>query len=88
MTFVALAMFFLGCAFGSYRAEQTSFERVLNFESKKDCEVTIAENKTAETSPPTAENNQIPGWKSIEVFYGKTQDSKQKRKWFSQSKQE
>jgi hypothetical protein len=84
-------VFLLGCAFGSYRAGQTSTEtsfELLNFAGKKDCEKTIAENKAAETSPQTAENNQIPGWKSIEVFYGKTQDSKHKRKWFSQSKQE
>jgi cytoskeletal protein RodZ len=116
MSFLAIAMFLFGCAFENYRAGQTSTEtsfELLNVAAPStdgaapstDCEKTSpqireAENKTAETSPQTAENpnsektiaeNETPpGWKSIEVFYGNTQYPKQKnkRKWFSQSKQE
>jgi hypothetical protein len=85
MSVVALAIFLLGCAVGSYSQTNTETRSLdslglLNFEvPSADCE---------KTSPQkTVENNE--GWKSIEVFYGSTQEHKNKRrKWFSQTNQD
>jgi FkbM family methyltransferase len=82
---VALGIFLLGFAVGSYHGQTNTEPRSLGLlnvalpsSTSTDCE---------KTSPRIVENNQ--GWKSIEIFYGKTQDTDAKpKKWFSQVKQD
>ncbi len=79
MAVVALAIFFLGCALGSYHCQTKSLEELLLLPST----VTGCEK----TSLQIDENNQ--GWKSIDVFYGNTQEAENKmQKWYSQVKQD
>jgi hypothetical protein len=79
---VALAIFLLGCAVGSYQSQSNTETRsleLLNYAAPSaGCEKT--------TSPQKVENNQ--GWKSIDVFYGSTQGTEIKKEWYSQTKQD
>jgi hypothetical protein len=81
MSVGALAIFLLGCAFGSYHSqtntETQSFELLNYAVPSSDCK---------KSSPQTVQNNQ--GWKSIEVFYGNTQGENEKKKWHSQTQQD
>jgi hypothetical protein len=78
LSVVALAIFVLGCALGSYHSQTKSLGGLLDYgvPSSIGCE---------KTSPQIDENNQ--GWKSIDVFYGNTQEIK-KQNWNSQAKQD
>jgi hypothetical protein len=86
MSVVAIATFFLGCFFGSCYHGQTntgtntwSFGGLVNF--------AVPSANCEKTSSQIAENNQ--GWKSVDVFYGNTQDPENiNRKWYSQWKQD
>jgi hypothetical protein len=79
---VALAIFLLGCAVGSYHGQTNTETRSLEL-----LNVALPSTGCEKTSPQIVENNQ--GWKSIEIFYGKTQDTTSRRKkWFSQVKQD
>jgi hypothetical protein len=83
MSFVALAIFFSGCFLGSYHGQTNAntwtFGGLLNF--------AVPSANCEKTSSQIAENNQ--GWKSIDVFYGNTQDPENvNRKWYSQWKQD
>jgi hypothetical protein len=83
MSIVGLAIFCLGCSLGSYHGQTNtktwSFGGLLDFAvPSADC---------GKTSSQLVENKQ--GWKSIDVFYGNTQDPDNiDRKWYSQWKQD
>jgi hypothetical protein len=79
-------IFFLGYAFGSYQSQETNTETGTSLEGLLDYRAPTSTGCVT-TSPQLDENNQ--GWKKIDVFYGTTQDSENKRsKWHSQAKQD
>jgi hypothetical protein len=83
MSVIALAIFFLGCFMGSYHGQTDtktwSLGGVLNF--------AVPSASCGKTSSQLVESGQ--GWKSIDVFYGNTQDPDNiNRKWYSQWRQD
>jgi hypothetical protein len=86
MSVAALAIFLLGYALGSYHSQGTNIETRTSLVELLNDGVPSSTG-CGKTSSHINDNNQ--GWKSIEVFYGKTQDLENERsKWHSQATQD